>query len=165
MNYNLHLSCVPMLAIHIWNKYLCAIIEYLVRHCRDHGQTKYKFRSNFLLRNTSGSDLACCHCGTRLDVLAIRLNSSIVHCCRSYFWCNNNGHQELALVYPFSLQACSQGLGSLIGRASHRRCECVGLISTQVLRFFSWKENLGTCIHVLQKNMLLDHASYASKLR
>ena len=67
----------------------------------------------------------------------------------SYFW--SNGHQELALVYPFSPPPCSQGLGSSIGRASHRKCEGVGSIPTQVLRFFSLKKNLGTCIQVLQQ--------------
>ena len=57
------------------------------------------------------------------------------------------GHQELALVYPSFPPPCSQGLGSSIGRASHRRCECVGSIPTQVLRVFL--DYLGTCIQVL----------------
>ena len=38
---------------------------------------------------------------------------------------------------------CSQGLDNSIGRASHRRCESVGSIPTQVLRFFSKKKILG----------------------
>ena len=47
---------------------------------------------------------------------------------------------------------CSEGLGSSIGRASHRRCECVcawvqSLKSREI--FFCKKENLGTCIQVL----------------
>ena len=59
-----------------------------------------------------------------------------------------NGHQELALVYPSSPPPYSQGFGSSIDRASHRRCECVCVISTQILRFISQK-NLGTCTQVL----------------
>ena len=42
-----------------------------------------------------------------------------------------NGHHELALAYPlkFSPPPCSHGFGdSIIGRATHSRCECIGLI-------------------------------------
>ena len=58
-----------------------------------------------------------------------------------------HGHQELAFVYPSSPPPCPQGLGS----SSHQRCESVGSIPTQVLKFlFPRKKILGFSIQVLQ---------------
>ena len=58
--------------------------------------------------------------------------------------------KKSALIYPSFLPVCCQGLGSSIGRASHRKCECVTSIPTASPEiFFSRKENLGTCIQVL----------------
>ena len=52
-------------------------------------------------------------------------------------WGMWNGHQELALVYLPPHHLLPRGLiASSIGRASHRRCEVVGSIPTQVPIFF-----------------------------
>ena len=46
-------------------------------------------------------------------------------------------------VYPTPHHLAPSGLGSSTGRAAHRRCEGVGSIPTQVLRFFLQKKVLG----------------------
>ena len=72
-----------------------------------------------------------------IDALAIRPNSSIIHCCSTCIQVPRFSFRELK-------GTCSQGLGSSIGRATHRRCECVGSIPTQVLRFLFPERNVGT---------------------
>ena len=51
------------------------------------------------------------------------------------------GTKKLTLVYPTPHPLAPSGLGSSTGRAAHRRCEGVGSIPTQVLRFFLRKKS------------------------
>ena len=54
--------------------------------------------------------------------------------------------QRHKAVYLSPHHLAPKGVDRSIGRASHRRCEVVGSILSQVPRFFSLEKDLGTCM-------------------